>query len=157
MKGKENLGMEVDEERVKERGEVDRKDDKVDKNESPSFDDLLVVLGGFGRYQRWVYFFMFLPTIFSAMHKLAWVFLGAKVDHRQANILKLFFNKKEDFFFCQRCLLPTEDLETAEFNVSEEQRSSFLWDDEKDEMGHCKYKADNGSEFECDRGYVYDR
>ena len=100
MKGKENLGMEVDEERVKERGEVDRKDDKVDKSESPSFDDLLVVLGGFGRYQRWVYFFMFLPTIFSAMHKLAWVFLGAKVDHRQENILKLFFDKNEEFFFC---------------------------------------------------------
>jgi hypothetical protein len=25
---------------------------------------------------------LFLPTIFSAMHKLAWVFLGAKVAHR---------------------------------------------------------------------------
>ncbi len=48
-------------------------------------------------------------------------------------------------------------METAEFNVSEEQRSFFLWDDEKDEMDHCKYKADNGSQFECDRGYVYDR
>ncbi len=50
--------------------------------EVKTFDDILVHLGNFGRYQRRVYFFLFLPTIFSAMHKLAWVFLGAKVNHR---------------------------------------------------------------------------
>ncbi len=50
-----------------------------------SFDDMLVVLGEFGRYQRWLYLFLFLPTIFSAMHKLAWVFLGAEVQHRSGN------------------------------------------------------------------------
>lgn len=47
-----------------------------------AFDDILTHVGEFGRYQRWVYFFLFLPTIFSAMQKLAWVFLGATVDHR---------------------------------------------------------------------------
>ncbi len=47
-----------------------------------SFDDVLKQLGEFGRYQRRVYFLLFLPTIFSAMHKLAWVFLGARVDYR---------------------------------------------------------------------------
>ncbi len=47
-----------------------------------TFDDLLVILGGFGRYQRWVYLFMFLPTVFSFMHKMAWVFIGAEVDYR---------------------------------------------------------------------------
>ena len=46
------------------------------------FDDVLQQLGGFGPYQRLSYFLLFLPTIFSAMHKLSWVFLGAKVDHR---------------------------------------------------------------------------
>ena len=46
------------------------------------FDDVLEELGGFGRYQKFVYFFLFLPTIFSAMHKLAWVFIGASPDHR---------------------------------------------------------------------------
>ena len=56
------------------------------KQTTGSFDDLLVVLGQFGRYQRWLYLFLFLPTIFSAMHKLAWVFLGAKADHRQADL-----------------------------------------------------------------------
>ena len=47
-----------------------------------TFDDVLEELGGFGRYQKFVYFFLFLPTIFSAMHKLAWVFIGASPDHR---------------------------------------------------------------------------
>ena len=47
-----------------------------------SFDDLLKIIGEFGRYQKRIYFLLFLPTIFSAMHKLAWVFLGAQVDHR---------------------------------------------------------------------------
>ena len=46
------------------------------------FDDVLKELGEFGPYQRKIYFLLFLPTIFSAMHKLAWVFLGAKVGHR---------------------------------------------------------------------------
>ncbi len=46
------------------------------------FDDVLDEVGQFGPYQRKVYFLLFLPTIFSAMHKLAWVFLGAKVPHR---------------------------------------------------------------------------
>ena len=46
------------------------------------FDDVLKEVGEFGLYQRKIYFILFLPTIFSAMHKLAWVFLGAKVNHR---------------------------------------------------------------------------
>ena len=46
------------------------------------FDDVLKELGQFGPYQRKIYFLLFLPTIFSAMHKLSWVFLGAKVSHR---------------------------------------------------------------------------
>ena len=46
------------------------------------FDDVLKELGEFGPYQRKIYFILFLPTIFCAMHKLAWVFMGAKVNHR---------------------------------------------------------------------------
>ena len=46
------------------------------------FDDVLKELGEFGPYQRKIYFILFLPTIFCAMHKLAWVFMGAKVSHR---------------------------------------------------------------------------
>ena len=36
------------------------------------FDDILVDLGDFGRYQRLAYFLLFLPTIFSAMQKQSW-------------------------------------------------------------------------------------
>jgi hypothetical protein len=46
------------------------------------FDDILKEVGEFGPYQRKIYFLLFIPTIFSAMHKLSWVFLGAKVGHR---------------------------------------------------------------------------
>ena len=52
------------------------------KEEPVSFDDILVDLGDFGRYQKTAYFLLFLPTIFSAMQKQAWVFLGAKAPHR---------------------------------------------------------------------------
>ena len=41
-----------------------------------TFDDVLKQIGQFGRYQKRIYFLLFLPTIFCAMHKLAWVFLG---------------------------------------------------------------------------------
>ena len=55
-----------------------------------TFDDILQKIGQFGPYQRRIYFLLFLPTIFCAMHKLGWTFIGAKVDHR--------------------CWLPMEDL-----------------------------------------------
>ncbi len=100
------------------------------KEEKKSFDDLLSVLGEFGRYQRFVYFFLFLPTVFSAMHKLAWVFLGAEADHR--------------------CLLPGEDKDTAEYDDSNS--NSMVSAAEE-----CSYLDHNGSEHFCDRGYVYDR
>ena len=47
-----------------------------------SFDNILQDLGEFGRYQKRIYFILFIPTIFSAMQKLSWVFLGAKAEHR---------------------------------------------------------------------------
>ena len=46
------------------------------------FDDVLSDLGEFGSYQKRAYFLLFIPTIFSAMQKQSWVFLGAKADHR---------------------------------------------------------------------------
>ncbi len=112
-------------------------DDK--KSDGKSFDDLLVVLGEFGPYQRRVYFFLFLPTIFSAMHKLAWVFLGAQAEHR--------------------CLLPGEDDEGTQFAVPEERRDRLVWRGAgaDGDMDQCAYRAENGSEVPCDRGYVYDR
>ncbi|CAG7822389.1 unnamed protein product [Allacma fusca] len=46
------------------------------------FDSVLPMIGEFGPYQRRIYALVCLPTICCAMHKLAWVFLGAKVSFR---------------------------------------------------------------------------
>lgn len=46
------------------------------------FDSLFPIIGEFGRYQKRIYLLLCLPAICCAMHKLAWVFLGAKLDHR---------------------------------------------------------------------------
>ena len=69
-----------------------------------SFDDVLKALGQFGRYQKRVYFLLFMPTIFCAMHKLAWVFLGAQVDHRcrlpgMKSSIQLLSCAKQVFFY----------------------------------------------------------
>ncbi|XP_071528745.1 organic cation transporter protein-like [Panulirus ornatus] len=39
-------------------------------------------IGEFGPYQRRMFLLLSLPTIIVSMQKLAWVFLGARVDHR---------------------------------------------------------------------------
>lgn len=46
------------------------------------YDDVIPHLGGFGRYQKRIYFLVCLPAISCALHKLAGVFLLAKPDYR---------------------------------------------------------------------------
>uniref|UniRef100_A0A1A9VYD9 Major facilitator superfamily (MFS) profile domain-containing protein n=1 Tax=Glossina austeni TaxID=7395 RepID=A0A1A9VYD9_GLOAU len=53
------------------------------------YDDVLIRLGDFGKYQKIIYFLICLTSIICAFHKLAGVFLLAKPDYR--------------------CLLPFED------------------------------------------------
>ena len=47
-----------------------------------TFDDILGVVGEFGRQQRFVYLLFCVPYLFSSMQLLGWVFVGAKIDHR---------------------------------------------------------------------------
>ncbi|VVC43321.1 Major facilitator superfamily domain,Major facilitator, sugar transporter-like [Cinara cedri] len=47
-----------------------------------TYDDLLHKIGDFGTYQRRIYFFLCLPGISCALHKLAGVFILAKANHR---------------------------------------------------------------------------
>ena len=54
----------------------------MEDSKKVTFDDVLQKIGQFGPYQQRIYFLLFLPTIFCAMHKLGWTFIGAKVDHR---------------------------------------------------------------------------
>uniref|UniRef100_U5ETI5 Putative synaptic vesicle transporter svop n=1 Tax=Corethrella appendiculata TaxID=1370023 RepID=U5ETI5_9DIPT len=46
------------------------------------YDDVLPHLGGFGKYQKIIYFLLCLPAISCAFHKLAGVFLLATPDYR---------------------------------------------------------------------------
>ncbi|KAL0280892.1 UNVERIFIED_CONTAM: hypothetical protein PYX00_002054 [Menopon gallinae] len=47
-----------------------------------AYDDVLLHLGEFGRYQKRIYFLLCLTVIPCAFHKLAGVFLGANPSHR---------------------------------------------------------------------------
>ena len=60
------------------------------------FDDLLTELGEFGRYQRRLYFLLFLPTIFAAIQKQSWVFLAPQGISRysvQSCVLRQWLGK----------------------------------------------------------------
>lgn len=47
-----------------------------------TYDDLLHKIGDFGKYQKRIYFFLCLPAISCALHKLSGVFILAKTDYR---------------------------------------------------------------------------
>jgi len=50
-----------------------------------AYDDVILHMGEFGRYQRRVYLLLCLPAISCAFHKLAGVFLGAKINSRYSS------------------------------------------------------------------------
>lgn len=83
-----------------------------------AYDDVILRMGEFGRYQRRVYLLLCLPAISCAFHKLAGVFLGAKMD--------------------SRCLLPHEYMENATFHLSQDiLNASYPWDDELRGWSQC--------------------
>lgn len=47
-----------------------------------AYDDVILRMGEFGRYQRRIYLLLCLPAISCAFHKIAGVFLGAKMNTR---------------------------------------------------------------------------
>lgn len=47
-----------------------------------SYDDVIAKMGQFGPYQRRIYILLCLPAISCAFHKLAGVFLSAKMNSR---------------------------------------------------------------------------
>ena len=118
------------------------KEEDMTSDKPKTFDDILVHLGEFGRYQKIVYFLLFMPTIFSAMHKMAWVFLGAKVNHR--------------------CRLPSESIVHPDFTTLPYQSkvnisNRFTWDEDNNRFDQCSWIDDNKKELPCDNGWIYDR
>ena len=144
----QNIGTEESKKLLNESPKIienETKEVEEEPNEkSKTFDDILDHLGEFGRYQKIVYFLLFMPTIFSAMHKMAWVFLGAKVNHR--------------------CRLPIEtsegDFEIHDnilYNSTRNISRYYKWDEDNDRFHQCSWIDLNGKENECNDGWVYDR
>lgn len=87
------------------------------------FDELLSHLGEFGRYQRRIYLLLCLPAISCALHKLAWVFLGARAPHR--------------------CLLPYESSVNATYLLPPDPPTSMLLPRDEDTGGWSQcYRLD---------------
>lgn len=123
--------------------ENDIKVEEMTSDEPKTFDDVLIHLGEFGRYQKIIYFLLFMPTIFSAMHKMSWVFLGAKVNHR--------------------CRLPFESVDDNSNNNQILYHSStnlsdyYKWDEDNNRFDQCSWIDENKNELPCDNGWIYDR
>ncbi|XP_017794870.1 PREDICTED: organic cation transporter protein-like isoform X2 [Habropoda laboriosa] len=111
-----------------------------------AYDDVILRMGEFGRYQRRIYLLLCLPAISCAFHKIAGVFLSAKMN--------------------ARCMLPHENPENATFFLPPDvMNASYPWDPEHEEWLQC-YRRDipnivnettiNRYFKPCDR-YVYDR
>lgn len=143
-----------------------------------AYDDVILRMGEFGRYQRRVYLLLCLPAISCAFHKLAGVFLGAKMNFRYS------LNENNNYYdvtgvltvnwklSCLRCLLPHEYVENATFHLSQNiLNASYPWDDELGGWSQCLSRdvigATNGTIVEKAIGegggisrckqYVYDR
>ena len=95
--------------------------------EYKTFDDILVIIGEFGRYQKLLYLMFSITYIMTAMQLLGWVFIGAKTP--------------------VRCLLPIEvnQSKTAKY-------SDYL----QNSTSSCSYSWNGKNISTCDLGYVYD-
>ncbi|XP_017794869.1 PREDICTED: organic cation transporter protein-like isoform X1 [Habropoda laboriosa] len=87
-----------------------------------AYDDVILRMGEFGRYQRRIYLLLCLPAISCAFHKIAGVFLSAKMN--------------------ARCMLPHENPENATFFLPPDvMNASYPWDPEHEEWLQC-YRRD---------------
>ena len=91
------------------------------------FDDIFVVIGEFGRYQRLLYFMFSVTYIMTAMQLLGWVFIGAKPS--------------------VRCILPSDEKGTEQPEYKSVPQNS---------TSSCSYVWNGNNVSTCDLGYVYD-
>ncbi|XP_034186659.1 organic cation transporter [Osmia lignaria lignaria] len=83
-----------------------------------AYDDVILRMGEFGRYQRRIYLMLCLPAISCAFHKVAGVFLGAKMN--------------------TRCVLPYENIENATYCLPQDiMNSSYPWDNKINGWSQC--------------------
>ncbi|KAF4523819.1 hypothetical protein B566_EDAN008054 [Ephemera danica] len=105
--------------------DVSTKDNKKQANGqqehqvTSGFDSILSDVGELGTFQRRLILLFCLPGISCALHKLAWVFVGAQMDHR--------------------CLLPGEVAGNASFWLPEDQaRVALPWDEDRQSWSRCE-------------------
>jgi hypothetical protein len=55
---------------------------KANDLKTATFDDVLKVVGEFGRYQKLIYLLFSLPYVVTAAQLMGWVFVGARLKHR---------------------------------------------------------------------------
>uniref|UniRef100_A0A1Y1M257 Uncharacterized protein n=1 Tax=Photinus pyralis TaxID=7054 RepID=A0A1Y1M257_PHOPY len=98
------------------------------------YDDVIPMLGNFGRYQRRIYLLLCLPAVLCAFHKLSNMFLQAKVNHR--------------------CQLPSElPNATYELPISI-LNESYPYEAALERYSSCSL-LENGRDAPCD-SYIYD-
>ncbi|XP_018332150.1 organic cation transporter protein isoform X2 [Agrilus planipennis] len=97
------------------------------------YDDVVTLLGDFGRYQRRIHFLLCLPAIVCAFHKMGNVFLLAEADHR------CFLDKYPNSSF----ILSNEIL-----------NASIPWEEEKRKYSSCSMIS--GDAIVPCKKYVYD-
>lgn len=89
------------------------------KDKKMAYDDVILHMGEFGRYQRRIYLLLCLPAISCAFHKMSGVFLGAKPNFR--------------------CLLPNENPYNSTLTLdSDLMNSSFPWDTATNNWSNCE-------------------
>ncbi|XP_043286002.1 organic cation transporter protein [Venturia canescens] len=87
-----------------------------------AYDDVILRMGEFGKYQRRIYLLLCLPAISCAFHKLAGVFLGAKMN--------------------TRCILPYENPDNASYALpTDVMNASYPWDEETNGWSQCATKT----------------
>ncbi|XP_043470096.1 organic cation transporter protein-like [Leptopilina heterotoma] len=89
-----------------------------------AYDDVIILMGEFGRYQRKIYFLLCIPAIFCAIHKMAGVFLETAPDFR--------------------CVLPVENLTNAVFKLPANYANVLLpteaaTNTKKERFAQCSY------------------
>ncbi|XP_019865363.1 organic cation transporter protein isoform X2 [Aethina tumida] len=99
-----------------------------------SYDEIIPLLGDFGRYQKRIYFLLCLPAILCAFHKLGTVFLVADPDYR--------------------CMLPGEPPNASFILTNETMKAMIPWDKRNNKLSSCEYL--DGNETKSCEGYIFD-
>lgn len=66
-------------------------------------DEVLNHIGGFGPYQRKIYFFLCIPILFVGAQSLSYVFIAAKPDYRYEITYFLLFILFVILYFTNSC------------------------------------------------------